>query len=45
MNYCIDKTLANKTCKLPEDGVRTPKRIGVILIFILHYFYVRLLVN
>jgi hypothetical protein len=25
-------TLANTTCKLPEDGVLTPKHVGVILI-------------
>jgi len=24
--------LANTTCKLPEDGVLTPKHVGVILI-------------
>jgi hypothetical protein len=23
-------TLANTTCKLPEDGVLTPKHVGVI---------------
>jgi len=23
-------TLANMTCKLPEDGVLTPKHVGVI---------------
>jgi len=28
----------DKTCKLPEDGVRTPKHVGVILILILCYF-------
>jgi len=25
-------TLANTTCKLPEDGVLTSKHVGVILI-------------
>jgi len=37
-------TLADKTCKLREDGVRTPKHVGIILILILYYFYVHLLV-
>ena len=31
-----------KTFKLSEFGVRTPKWVGVILILILHYFYVHL---
>jgi hypothetical protein len=34
-------TLADKTSKFPEDGVRTPKRVGVIVILILYYFYIR----
>jgi hypothetical protein len=32
--------LANKTCNLPEDGVKTPKHVVVILILILHQLYV-----
>jgi hypothetical protein len=31
-------TLANTTSKFPEDGVLTPKYVGVILILILHHF-------
>jgi len=27
-------TLADTTCKLPEDGVLTPKRVGVFVISI-----------
>ena len=32
MNMTLSKvmTLANTTCKLPEDGVLTPKHVGVI---------------
>jgi hypothetical protein len=37
-------TLANKTCKIPEDSVRTLKHVGVILILILYYLHVHLLV-
>ena len=33
-------TLANTTCKLPEDGVLTPKHVGVIL----QYLFVHMLV-
>jgi hypothetical protein len=33
-----------KTCQLSEDGVRTPKFVGGILILILYYFYVHMLV-
>jgi len=29
---------------IPEDGVLTPKHIGVILILILHYLFVHMLV-
>ena len=49
MNYWKDKiqyssiTVTDKMCKLPEDGVRTPKHVGVILISILYYFCVHLL--
>ena len=40
MNYiravCLyGKTLADPTCKLPEDGARTPKHVGAIWILIL----------
>jgi len=47
--YCILSiqyfiTLADKTCKIPKDGVRTPKHVVVILILILYYFCVHLLV-
>jgi hypothetical protein len=38
------KTLADTTCKLPENGVLTPKHIGVILILIVHYLFVQMLV-
>jgi len=27
VNYWFDKILADTTCKLPEDGVRTPKDV------------------
>ena len=33
-------TLANTTCKLPEDGVLTPKHVGVTL----QYLFVHMLV-
>jgi len=41
--YCIlsiqqSITLADKTCELPHDGVRTPKYVAVIWILILYYF-------
>ena len=47
--YCILSiqqfiTLADKTCKLPEDGVRAPKHVRVFAILILYCFYVQLLV-
>jgi len=32
----VNITLADTICKLPEDGVLTPKHVGVILILILH---------
>jgi len=32
----VNITLADTTCKLPEDGILTPKHVGVILILILH---------
>jgi hypothetical protein len=35
LSFNIFITLADKTCKLPEDGVRTPKAVRVILILIL----------
>jgi len=38
-------TFADKTCKLPEDGVRTPKHVGVILILVLYYCYVHMYIN
>jgi len=37
-------SVADKTCKLPEDGVRTLKHVRVILMLILYYFCVHLLV-
>ena len=36
--------LAVTICKLPEDGVLTPKHVGVILVLILYYLHVQLLV-
>ena len=33
-------TLAGTTRKLTEDGVRTPKYVGVILILMLYYLHV-----
>ena len=30
-------TSADTNCKLPEDGVRTPKHVAEILILILYY--------
>jgi len=35
---------ADTTCKLPEDGVSTPKHVGAILILILYCLHVHLLV-
>ena len=37
-------TLDGTTCKFPEDGVLTPKNVGVILIFILHRLFGLMLV-
>jgi hypothetical protein len=36
--------IADKTCKRPEDGVRTPKHVGIILLLILYNFSVHLFV-
>ena len=36
-------SLADTTCEFPEDGVLTPKHVGVILILILHYLFVHML--
>ena len=33
------------TCKLPEDGVLTPKHVGVILILILLYIVAQIWYN
>ena len=32
LNFIKFITLANTTCKLPEDGILTPQHVGVILI-------------
>ena len=37
-------TLANTTCKPPEDGILTPKHVGVILKVNLRYLFVHMLV-
>ena len=38
------QTLGDTTCKLPENGVLTPKHVGVILILIVRYLFVQMLV-
>ena len=39
---CVCLHTPNTTCKLPEDGVLTPKHFGVILIHIhTTYMYIR----
>ena len=40
----VTGTLANTTCKFPEDGVLTPKHVEVILILILHHLFLCMLV-
>jgi hypothetical protein len=37
-------TLDDTTCKFPEDGVLTPKHVGVILILILNYLFMHMLI-
>jgi len=44
-HYVIIQTLGNTTCKLPEDGVLTPKHVGIVLILILRYLFVHVLVR
>ena len=36
-------SLADTTCKLPDDGVLAPKHIGIILMLILHYLFLQML--
>jgi hypothetical protein len=40
----IIHNFSSHNCKFPEDGVLTPKYVGVNLVLILHCLFVRMLV-